>query len=261
MSETLKEKMRKRMPAYGTFVFEFFESGVPLIVKQAGADFIVWDMEHSSVSLDRLKPLLTICRSEGIVPIVRVPNSERHFVSRVLDIGAQGILVPMVESVEQMISVITYAKYSPIGLRGSAFGLAHDRYEYGSVPEKMKMLNDSVILLPLIESKAGVEAAEEIAGLSEIDALWLGPLDLAHSLGIPGDYDHPLFREAVLHISRACEKAGKTFGIVCNETDVDFWYSFGARLFSYSADVWLLRDALKRGLTTIQASIPGGQPD
>jgi len=253
--KSFKSRIHSMDSLYGTFVFEFFEPGVPVMARQAGCEFIVWDMEHSGVSFERLKPVIAVSRAIGLQSIVRVPQLERHFITRALDMGAGGIMIPMVESAEQMRQAIHYAKFAPVGMRGNAFRLAHDDYTPGSSPEKLHALNESVILVPLIESEAGIANIDAILALDEVDCLWLGPADLTHSLGIPGDYGHPLFMEAVLRISRACAEAGKPYGIICDESDAADWHGRGARLLACSADVWLFQSALTRGIQQMMGRI------
>lgn len=253
MIESLKEKAKRQEFAFGTFVFEFFEAGVPMMVKQAGGEFVVLDMEHSGVGLDRLKPIILLCRAVGIVPIVRVPDSQYHHIAGALDIGAQGIMIPMVESAEQMKAIIQYSKYHPVGARGNAFGIAHDDYASGSVPDKMAALNERTMLIPLIESERGTEHAMEIAALPEVDLLWIGHLDLTQSLGIPGQFEHPAFAAALERIFAAGERHGKCCGILIpDEAAMDRWYRQGVRFFSYSADLWLFQSALTQGIANMK---------
>ncbi len=249
----LKEKARKRELAYGTFIFEFFEAGVPMMVKQAGGEFIVLDMEHSGAGLDRLKPIILLCRAVGIVPIVRVPDSQYHHIAGALDVGAQGIIIPMVETAEQMKSIIQYSKYYPKGARGNAFGFAHDDYISGPVPAKMEELNERVMLIPLIESKLGAGNAHEIAALEEVDLLWIGHVDLTQSLGIPGYFEHSKFKNAIEQICLAGDRNGKCCGIIIpDENSMDKWYRQGIRFFSYSADLWLIQNTLKQGIAKMK---------
>jgi 2-keto-3-deoxy-L-rhamnonate aldolase RhmA len=245
----LKRKAQTGELAYGTFLFEFFDAGVPMMVKQSGGEFIIFDMEHSGLGLDRLKPLILLCRALGIAPIVRIPDSQYHHIAGVLDIGAQGIIVPMVETVEQMKSIIQSAKYAPAGARGNAFGFAHDDFTGGSVPDKMAALNEKVMLIPLIESKLGAANAKAIAALPEVDLLWIGHLDLSSSLGISGDFQHPLFKEALDLIFGGARANDKWCGIMIpSEAVMKDWYTQGIRFFSYSADVFLFQNALTQGI-------------
>lgn len=246
---SIKEKASRGEPVFGTFLFEFFEAGVPLMIKQAGGEFVVLDQEHSGAGLDRLKPLVLISRAVGVCPIVRVADSRTSSIAGALDIGAQGIMIPMVETAEQMQAIVRAAKYYPEGARGCAFGIAHDDYVDGASEEKLRRLNDGILLLPLIESAKGAENADAIAALDGVDVLWIGHLDLSASLGVPGQYGHPLFREALERIFAAGRKYGKPCGnLIPEAADLARWYDGGTRFFSLSADLWLFRNALRQGI-------------
>lgn len=263
MIRTLRQKARRGEFACGTFVFEFFEAGVAMMAKQAGAEFAVLDMEHSGVGLDRLKPLILLCRAVGVAPIVRVPDSQYHHIAGALDIGAQGIMIPMVETAEQMRTIIRYSKYYPKGARGNAFGIAHDDYAAsGPIRDKMAELNESVMLIPLIESRQGADNAAEIAELAEVDVLWIGHLDLTQSLGIPGEWEHPEFTGALQRIFAAAGRSGKSCGILLpDHASLPKWYERGVRFFSYSADLWLFQHALTEGIAKMKKIVESYRED
>lgn len=253
MIRALKQKAKAHELAYGTFLFEFFDSGVPMMVKQSGGEFIIFDMEHSGLGLDRLKPLVLLCRALNIAPFVRLPDSQYHHIAGALDIGVQGIIIPMVETVEQMESIIKSAKYHPIGQRGNAFGFAHDDFTSGPVSAKIAELNEKVMLIPLIESKLGAENAKAIAALPEVDLLWIGHLDLSHNLGIPGDFEHTAFKGAIKQIFDGAASQDKSCGILIpSEAAMEGWYKQGVRFFSYSTDVFLFQNALTQGIAKMK---------
>jgi 2-keto-3-deoxy-L-rhamnonate aldolase RhmA len=112
--------------AYGAMVFEFFSPGVPQICRNAGAEFVLFDMEHTGLSFETLKFQFALCRGLGIVPMVRVPRGEYHFIARALDVGAMGVMVPMVGSAAEAAHIVSCTRYPPVGKRGAAFGFAHD---------------------------------------------------------------------------------------------------------------------------------------
>src|SRR6201995_2956057 len=122
--------------SFGSMVFEFFTAGMPQIAKTAGAEFVLFDMEHSGVTIETLKGQLAACRGIGVTPMVRVPALQYHFIARCLDMGAMGIMVPMVESAAQAREFVSPVRYPPAGRRGAAFAMAHDDYEPGCVPDK-----------------------------------------------------------------------------------------------------------------------------
>jgi len=122
----------------GSMVFEFFTPGIAQVMKLAGCEYLIYDMEHAGFSIESLKTQVAHCRGLGIAPMVRVPRGEYHFLARALDVGAQGVMVPMVDSVEQARAIAEATHYPPKGRRGAAFGFPHDDYEPGDPAAKMK---------------------------------------------------------------------------------------------------------------------------
>ena len=114
--------------AFGAMIFEFFAPGIPQICRNAGADFVLYDMEHTGLGFETLKTQFALCRGLAIVPMVRVPRGEYHFIARALDVGAMGVMVPMVGTPEEAAHIVACTRYPPQGRRGAAFGFAHDDY-------------------------------------------------------------------------------------------------------------------------------------
>jgi len=198
----------------GAMVFEFFSPGIAQILKLAGAEFVLYDMEHTGLGLESVKAQVSFCRGIGIAPMVRVPRGEYHFLARALDVGAQGVMVPMVESAAQARSIAEATRYPPKGRRGAAFGFAHDDYQPGPPQEKMKAADQRNIVIAQIETERGLEAAEAIAAVDGIDVLWVGHFDLTNFLGIAGQFDHPKYLDAVKRIVAAGRKHKKALGFM-----------------------------------------------
>src|SRR5437899_9650113 len=131
----VKARLRAGKASFGTIVWEFATAGMPAVLEMAGAEFCVFDMEHSGLSLETIRGLIRCCRSTSVVPLVRVPAHEYRYVAGALDAGAQGLMIPMTESAEQAREIVSWAKYPPTGKRGTAFGIAHDDYRGGSAAE------------------------------------------------------------------------------------------------------------------------------
>jgi 2-dehydro-3-deoxyglucarate aldolase/4-hydroxy-2-oxoheptanedioate aldolase len=164
----------------------------------------------------------------------------------------------MVEDATQARLIARSAKYSPEGLRGAAFTIAHDDYQGGDVAAKMRSANDEVLLLAQIETAQGVEHVDEIAAVDGIDVLWIGHFDLTSSLGIPAQFEHPRFREAVTRVVDACERHGKTAGIMASDAgNAREWLDRGFRAIAYSGDLWVYGQALQAGIAAVKAT---GQP-
>jgi len=255
----VKRALREGGVALGTMVFEFNTPGIGRIAAAAGAEFVIYDMEHTGWSIETIRGLMATTRAADTVPLVRVPATEYHLLSRPLDVGAMGLMVPMVESRGQAEAIVRSAKYPPLGRRGAAFGIAHDDYLGGDVVAKMASANDEVLLLAQIETAAGVEQVEAIAAVEGIDVLWIGHFDLTASLGIPAQFGHPDFLAAVERVVAACARHGKAAGIMAGDVEsAGRWLEQGFRAVAYSGDLWIYQEALRRGLDELRACLPNG---
>ena len=237
----------------GTFAFEFSTTGIARLASQAGAEFTVFDMEHTGWSLETVRMLIATSRSTDMVPLVRVPATDYHFIARVLDVGAMGIMAPMVESARQAEQMVQSAKYPPVGRRGAAFGVSHDDYSAGDIVEKIESANRETLLIAQIETERGVEQAEAIAAVPGIDVLWIGHFDLTNSLGIPGQFEHPRFLAALEQVLAACRKHGKVPGFMAGDVATGKkLLDQGFRILAYGGDLWLYQAALQDGVSQLQ---------
>jgi 2-dehydro-3-deoxyglucarate aldolase/4-hydroxy-2-oxoheptanedioate aldolase len=144
--------------------------------------------------------------------MVRVPRGEYHFLARALDVGARGVMVPMVDSIDQARAIAEATHYPPQGRRGAAFGFAHDDYAPGDPSAKMRAADACNLIIAQIETERGLEAVEDIAATDGIDCLWLGHFDLTNFLGIPGEFDNPVYLRAVKRMTAAGRAHGKALG-------------------------------------------------
>ncbi|HIA68515.1 TPA: aldolase [Candidatus Poribacteria bacterium] len=237
----------------GTMVFEFNTSGIARIAASAGAEFLIFDMEHTGWSIETVRLLMATSRAADIVPMVRVPTTEYHFFSRSLDVGAMGLMVPMVENETQAKIIVDSAKYPPIGKRGAAFGIAHDDYEEGNILDKMSSINQEILLIAQIETVQGLENADKIAALDGIDVLWIGHFDLTNSMEIPGQFDHPKYLQAVTHVAEICQKHGKSAGFMASTVKEGCsMQEKGFRCLAYGGDLWLYKQALRQGISALK---------
>jgi 2-keto-3-deoxy-L-rhamnonate aldolase RhmA len=241
--------------AYGAMIFEFFSPGMPQICRNAGAEFVLFDMEHTGLSFETLKTQFALCRGLDIVPMVRVPRGEYHFIARALDVGAMGIMVPMVGTAAEAQHIVSCTRYPPAGRRGAAFGFAHDDYQVGDVTAKMAALHERTMVIPQIETDEGLRNVEAIAAVPGVDALWLGQFDLTNFLGIPGAFQHPQYLAAVARIVAACDAHGKAAAFIAMD---DHWardyVAKGFRLMAYGVDQLMLQGALRHGLDVMRAA-------
>ena len=248
----VKRKLQGGGTSIGTFAFEFNTTGIGRLAEQAGAEFIVYDMEHSGWGMETIRMLLATTPAGGCVPMIRVPATQYHFIARALDAGAMGVMAPMVESAEQAATLVASAKYPPAGRRGAAFGIAHDDYQGGDIVEKMRSADRKSLLIAQIETVAGVRNVDEIAATDGIDVLWIGHFDLSISLGIPGEFDAPPLVEAVDRVLDACHKHDRIPGIMtADATTGKQLISRGLRMLAFGGDLWLYQTALRQGIAAI----------
>jgi 2-keto-3-deoxy-L-rhamnonate aldolase RhmA len=243
--------------AFGTMVFEFGTPGIGRASAAAGADFVIFDQEHTGWSTDTVRNLLAAARAADLAAFVRVPATEYHLLAPVLDAGAQGLMVPMVEDADQAARIVRAAKYPPEGRRGAGFGLAHDDYAPGDILAKMRSANEEWLLIAQIETAGGVENVDRIADVEGIDVLWIGHFDLTNSLGIPGRFDHPEYLGAVERVLAACRRTGKAPGfMVAGAEQGREALRQGFRILAYWGDVWLYQQALGEGLRSLREAAP-----
>lgn len=243
--------------AYGLMAFEFFTPGLMPVLAAAGAEFVVLDMEHSGVGIETIKQQIAGSRGLGIVPIVRVPGCHYHLIAPVLDAGAMGLMVPMVETAEQATQIAAWCRYRPAGVRGLAFGIGHDDFTEGDVVAKMVEANARTLVIPLIETATGIANADQIMAVDGVDVGWLGHFDLTNTMGITAAFDHPRFHAAVDTLVGACRRHDKAAGILADSVAMaEAFRARGFRCLGYGTDITLLRGALRDGLARLRATPP-----
>jgi 2-keto-3-deoxy-L-rhamnonate aldolase RhmA len=239
--------------AFGTMAFEFFTPGLPAVLARAGADFVILDMEHSGIGIETVKGQIAASHGAGIVPMVRVPGCHYHLVAPVLDAGAMGIMVPMMETRAQAESLAAWCRYRPEGVRGLAFNMAHDEYTGGDVTRKMAEANARTLTIALVETVNGIKNVDAIAAVPGIDVVWLGHYDLTNSMGITGQFDHPEFLAAVDRLVEACTRHGNAAGFLVTDTAAAVtWLKRGFRCLGYGTDIGLMQTALAAGIAGLR---------
>ena len=250
----LKQNLHTNGHAFGSMAMEFLTPGLPAIMAAAGAEFGLFDMEHTGASLETMKSMIAGCRGINVAPIVRVPRGEYHFIARALDIGAHGIMVPMVGSAEEAAHIADCAHYPPVGHRGAAFGVAHDDYRAADPATAMARAAARTLMIAQIETVEGLDSVEAIAATPNIDVIWLGHFDLTNFMGIPGQFQHPDYLAAVRRIAAAAKAHGKVAGILAmNDAWAQEYWRHDYRMLAYGLDHMLFQAALKAGLEKMRA--------
>ena len=249
----LKSKLQAQGHAFGPMIMEFFSAGMPAVIAATGADFALFDMEHTGASLETMKTMIAGCRGLGLAPLVRVPRGEYHFIARALDIGAHGIMVPMVGSAAEAAAIASAAHYPPVGRRGAGFGLAHDDYRMAPPTETMAKAAARTLLIAQIETTEGLNEVEAIAGTPGIDVVWLGHFDLSNFMGIPAQFRHADFIAAAQRIGNAAKAHGKIAGILATDQAwAEEYWAYGYRMLAYGLDHQLFQGALREGLRALR---------
>lgn len=241
----LKALARSRELKVGNFVVEFATPGIGHILKAAGLDFAFFDMEHSGFSYETLKSVVRYFEAAGLPVIVRVPAQSPDMLARACDMGAEGLIAPMISNVAQAQAMVDAVKYFPAGKRGVGLQMAHDNYRAAPVAGALSAANDRTVVICLIETAEGAENADAIAALPGVDGLWIGHFDLSVSLGIPGEFANPVFTAAVDRIIAGARRHNKALGrlVPSVEQGISF-YRQGFDFICYSGDIWVLRDGL-----------------
>jgi 2-dehydro-3-deoxyglucarate aldolase/4-hydroxy-2-oxoheptanedioate aldolase len=249
----VREKILRGEICRGVMCMEFATGGIGRISAAAGAEFAIFDMEHTGWSLETIKMLIATSQSADLCPIVRVPIMDYHHIAHAMDIGAAGIVVPMSKSADSVREAISYALYPPQGKRGCSVALSHDDYLPGELVEKMRFANDNMIFIAQIESVEGLYDVEQIASIDRVDAIWVGPYDLSCSMGIPGQFNNPDLTGAIERVRQAAEKNGKTMVLGTGDPQqLVEGPNQGYRMLIYTSDLSIYYNALKGCMDSIR---------
>jgi 2-keto-3-deoxy-L-rhamnonate aldolase RhmA len=186
---------------------------VAQIMKTAGFDWLFIDCEHNSMDTDMAAQIASAALAIGITPVVRVAGKEHWFSSRMLDNGAQGIVVPHVDSVDEAKRVASACRFPPVGHRSMGGGLQQLGFATMPVGDAAKIVNEETLVVVMLESPQAIAKCDEIAGVQGIDALLIGTNDLCFEMGIPGQFNDPRVVEAYTKLIAACKKHGKFAGM------------------------------------------------
>lgn len=243
----MENKLKEQLAQGKTTIGGWLTVASPIVAEataSCGFDWVAVDMEHAPVSEGDLQGVFIAIEHCGAAPMVRLPEADPYLARRLLDAGAHGLIIPVVESASAFSAFSRHCLYPPAGTRGvglsrcNGWGASFDDYIDGFSP----------VLVPQIETVAGVDAAAEIAALPEVDALFLGPYDLSASLGRRGDFSTPNFEDAIAAVRKTCAAQGKAAGIHQVEPDPD---ALSARVdegfgfIAYGTDMIAMRFALK----------------
>jgi len=239
----------------GTWVNMVRNPAILPVLKAAGLDFARVDMEHASPSIETIADMALLARAIDFPIVVRMPEANREWITRLLDAGVWNLHCPQVDTPEQAAEIARASRYSPRGSRGMMGLSAATDFETGtSATERMAFANDQVFVTVMLESAGAFDHLDEIASMDGIDALTLGPTDLAQDLGVFGTPDEKrVLDERRNMIVEAANKYGKTCAMLVNSAEqLRQWREAGVLLLAYSSEVAVLQDGYRQALARIK---------
>ncbi len=244
MLKMRSEKLKKQVLSHELTIGSWITIGSPVVAEimaRAGFDWLTIDMEHSVITLEMAQDLIRIIDLCGVTPLVRVGHNQPNLIKRVMDAGAHGVIVPMVNSQADAEQAVRSVKYPPIGFRG--VGLARAQH-YGTDFEGYRKWNqEHSIVIVQIEHIQGVENLEAILSVEGVDGFLVGPYDLSGSLGLPGQFDHPDVKDALQQVETTARKLNALSGFHVISPDIpplQEKIAKGYRFLAHSLDILFL---------------------
>ncbi len=246
IANSLKEKLARGETALSLIVRLVSSPEIAVLIRSAGYDSLYVDLEHNMFSIETTSRICSAALLAGIAPLVRVPGPAPEIISRVLDGGALGVIVPHVETAAQVREIVALTKFAPLGHRSIGGPLPHLNFLKVPLLEAQQAMNEATMVAAMLETRAALDNIEEIAAERGLDLLLVGANDLSAELGVTGQFDHPMIGEAFDKVIAACRRNGITAGIggLAGRPDLIAEYvRRGARYVSAGSDFQLLQDA------------------
>jgi len=217
------------------------------VIASSGMDFIIIDTEHSAINSETAENMIRAAKSEGMASFVRLGEKSALEALKALDSGAEGIIVPHIESVKDAQEVISFTKYHPFGQRGFSPFTRAGGYFPEDFEEHAKRQNEDNILTLLLEGKNGINDLERILELGNIDAIYIGAYDLSQSLGFPGQVDHPQVRKCMEECMKKIRNKNVAAGgyVAKSKDDIKWMVDIGMQIITYLVDASLIYQVFK----------------
>lgn len=250
VSSNLREQVTAGKFTLGTFI-GLSSPATAEVAAINGVDWVLLDLEHGSGGEDQIGPTVMATANHGVATIVRVESGERIRIGRALDAGAAGVMIPRLAAVADIELAIEHLSYPPVGDRGVA---TYNRSTNWGKNVSGLTAPRSALAIIQIESAQAVANIDAIAGISGIDVLFIGPLDLSFDLGVPRDFKHPIFIEAISTVLKAATAAGKIAGILAMDAQAALEYKAqGFNFIAVGSDSALLAKAVAAIVTTVKS--------
>lgn len=250
-TNTTKAKLQNGETVFGCFV-RYPSATLVEVLGYQPWDFIVFDGEHGTLQPADCENMVRAADLQGVTPIVRVTTNQPHIILRFMDTGPQGLHVPWVNSAEEAEAVVRSVKYGPRGIRGLASSRSADYGQRMSYAEYTQQSNAETLVVIHIETAQAVEQLPEIVRIDGVDVIFIGPTDLSHSLGVPGQANHPIVLSTLDRIVETVARSDKALGImISNAQAAQQWKARGARYIAIGFES-LLMPAVRDYLATVR---------
>lgn len=254
---SIKATLQAGGTVLGTCITDCFNPEIVIAIQAAGLDFFFVDSEHARTSFDDVQTFVRVAKSAGVVPLVRVPQSEYFFLARMLDVGAMGIINPRTESVAETRKIVRAMKFPPQGRRGYGLRSIVTDLDFQGAAAEMESANRESMVIVQMETQSCVDAIEEIVAVEGVDATMVGPFDLSVSLGIPGNFEHPKFWAAFDRMVAACNQVGVAPGVHFGSTAMlQRAREHGARFLVCGTDMSVLLAGFRKIRSEMDAPLP-----
>jgi 2-keto-3-deoxy-L-rhamnonate aldolase RhmA len=251
----LRKKLEGGQPVYGTMIQAVRLPALGQIMALAGCDFLFFDMEHGPFSIETIADMVQMTRLAGVVPLVRVPNDEYHLMVRPLDAGAQGIMIPRVETKAQVEHIVECTMYPPLGDRGCSVNKGHNDFAGQEMWEFTETANRENMIILQIERARAVEDIDELLSVPGVGGAILGPNDLALSLGVRDKDQLGALEAPIQRVLDAALRHKVPCGIhIANLDWLAEWQRRGMQLICYSTDLAFLRSGAASGIEKLKAA-------
>jgi len=247
-SNPVKSLLKEGKPAFGTWITLSPHPRTVKIFASSGFDFVILEMEHTDFNLATVTGLAMLAREAGIVPVVRPPGTVKpHDLTRALDGGAQGLLLPSIDTPEQIERIIKATKYYPRGFRPMNLKGPHtDYFTDWSPADTIAHLNEQTLTVVMVETQRSIDNLAEICAVDGVDAVMIGPDDLSQDLGVPGEMGNPKLLDAYEKIFEICKTAGTPYGLSSHNPDMARkWIEKGCTWLPYSNDAAMVLNAAR----------------
>lgn len=250
------EKLKAGKTVLGCAIQCYRSSEIPRVLAAAGFDYFFIDMEHGGFDLETAQDMISTAVAAGITPVVRVAELHYSLVARLLDLGAQGIILPRVEDPALLEEALSWMRYPPSGKRGFGVLAPVIDYEQHSMAAMMEHLNRNTLTVVQFETRLAMERADELLAVPGIDVAMVGPADLSVSLGVPGQFDDPGLLGTVEQFVAKCDARGVAPGIHCRNAALALpWLKRGMRLVGAGSEQGMLLERAKTCIADLRAGL------